>query len=332
MTDLLEPLKDVPKLLFEIPLKPLQGHRFQPTGFPSLGAATYQTPNGTSLLVESPQSMANHLELVCWDETRQVPCSELAGISYVSVNRDGRFLTSSILQAHRLNSGYIRSTKERFHNRLREEMAIEKEHPIDSRAFISTIFKYDVNSLVHGVFLDSIDGRLRVRRTLSAFIEANRVERAVSGGVKTDSVDPSGDPKPDFGMVPFSREEFVSDEILLYVNCDLAQVRGFPLSQEQKDLLVVLQLFKLRKLLVGNLRLRTACELALKDDRKVESMCGFELPEIEALQSKLTTLLGGENGLTGTTTLEFDPETKKRPKKKGAEDDDSLTPEESDEG
>ena len=47
------------RVLFAIPLRPVQGSRFQPTGFPGLGAATYQTPQGTSLLVESAQSMAN---------------------------------------------------------------------------------------------------------------------------------------------------------------------------------------------------------------------------------------------------------------------------------
>ena len=41
------------------PTRPVQGDRFQPTGFPSLGAATYQTKDGVKLLVESAQSMAN---------------------------------------------------------------------------------------------------------------------------------------------------------------------------------------------------------------------------------------------------------------------------------
>ena len=31
------------RLLLTVPLRPVQGDRFQPTGFPSLGAATYQT-------------------------------------------------------------------------------------------------------------------------------------------------------------------------------------------------------------------------------------------------------------------------------------------------
>jgi CRISPR-associated protein Csb1 len=68
----LSSLKDTSRLLIEARLKPLQGTRFQPTGFPNLGAATYKAPdptnpNGVSmLLVESAQSVANRLESVCW--------------------------------------------------------------------------------------------------------------------------------------------------------------------------------------------------------------------------------------------------------------------------
>ncbi len=43
------------RLLFAIELRPVQGDRFQPTGFPSLGAATYQTKDGQKLMVESAQ-------------------------------------------------------------------------------------------------------------------------------------------------------------------------------------------------------------------------------------------------------------------------------------
>lgn len=49
----LSPLDKVSRLLMTVPLKPVQGDRFQPTGFPSLGAAEYQTREGKKLLVES---------------------------------------------------------------------------------------------------------------------------------------------------------------------------------------------------------------------------------------------------------------------------------------
>ena len=63
MTLDLSKLNNTHRLLFEIPLTPLQGKRFPPTGFPGLGAATFQTGDSQCLLVESAQSMANRLEL-----------------------------------------------------------------------------------------------------------------------------------------------------------------------------------------------------------------------------------------------------------------------------
>ena len=77
MTDLLAPVAGAPRMLFRVELRPLQGDRFQPTGFPSLGAATYQTKDGVKLLVESAQSMANRLEATCWDSTSQKPIAPL---------------------------------------------------------------------------------------------------------------------------------------------------------------------------------------------------------------------------------------------------------------
>ena len=64
------PLAGEPRLLLEAELRPVQGSRFQPTGFPNLGPAVYASPdgNGQTVLVESAQSMANRLEAVCWDE------------------------------------------------------------------------------------------------------------------------------------------------------------------------------------------------------------------------------------------------------------------------
>ena len=39
MADLFDKLKDAPRLLMEATLRPLQGQRFQPTGFADLGPA-----------------------------------------------------------------------------------------------------------------------------------------------------------------------------------------------------------------------------------------------------------------------------------------------------
>ena len=47
MTLNLSELDNAQRLLFEIPLKPLQGQRFQPTGFPGLGAGLPNPAPGT---------------------------------------------------------------------------------------------------------------------------------------------------------------------------------------------------------------------------------------------------------------------------------------------
>src|SRR5690606_21915930 len=91
------------RLRFSIPLAPATGSIFQPTGFPDVGPATFTRPVGDGdrtvecLLVESPQSMANHLEGVGWDAAVQSPVAALEGLPWVRVRAkdDGRFLTSS---------------------------------------------------------------------------------------------------------------------------------------------------------------------------------------------------------------------------------------------
>ncbi|MDF1663892.1 MAG: type I-U CRISPR-associated RAMP protein Csb1/Cas7u [Planctomycetota bacterium] len=260
----LSSLNNVHRLLYSIPLRPIQGQRFQPTGFPGLGAATYQAADGLCLLVESTQSMANQLEAVCWDSGENKPISELEGISHVTVTRGGQFFTDTMLESHRLNSPYILEGKNSpFLKKLSEELGAADDGPIDRTKFAQILVKYDINSLIHGVFLAKsalAGGRLRVARALSAFIEAEGVRVAPSGGVKNDHVNPSGDTSKGFGNVPFARDEFTAELITLYVNIDLAMIRGYGLGKDLESLLILLSLFKVRALLKGGLRLRTACD------------------------------------------------------------------------
>jgi CRISPR-associated protein Csb1 len=285
-------LSTLPRLLFSIPLAPLQGSRFQPTGFPSLGAATFQTSEGTSLLVESAQSMANRLEMTIWDEASQDVIETVKGISHVKVMREGKFLTDTILEAHRLNSPYLLvESSKAFFNLLKEELGGLETRPINRRILAETLLKFDIGSLLHGVFLakkELAGGRLRIARAISAFIEADGAKVAASGGVKNDHVNPSGDTKAGFGNVPFARDEFTADTITLYVNIDLAQIRGYGLGKDVEELLIALALFKLRRLLSSNLRLRTACDLkATPTTIEASEPKGFVLPT----ESDLATLV-----------------------------------------
>jgi CRISPR-associated protein Csb1 len=306
------------RVLFTIPLKPLQGERFQPTGFPSLGAATYQTKEGAKLLVESAQSMANRLEMTCWDASTNQPVAALAGISHVTVARKGgAFLTDTMLEAHRLNSPYILENKKdrKLADALKAELGALESGPIDRRLLANTLLKYDIGSLLHGVFLakkELAGGRLRVARLISAFIEASGVRIAASGGVKNDHVNPSGDTKSGFGNVPFARDEFTADRIDLHVNLDLAQIRGYGLGKDAERLLVLLALHRVRKLIDGDLRLRTACDLEPLDRGRVAASRpeGFLLPSLDALEADLKQAIAACKDLMRHEVVTFDEEIK----------------------
>ena len=312
----LSPLAHTSRLLFEVPLHPLQGQRFQPTGFPGLGAATFQTAGGLGLLVESAQSMANRLELASWDESVNDLKPELRGISHVRVLRKGEFLTDTVLEAHRLNSPYLLEGKDKsFFETLKNDLGGLEAGPIDRKKLATTLLKFDVGSLLHGVFLakkDLAGGRLRVARALSAFIEADGVRPAASGGVKNDHVNPSGDTKSGFGNVPFARDEFTAECITLYANLDLGQIRGYGLGEDAERLLILLGLYKLRVLLDGSLRLRTACDLEPATDRiEARRPAAFVLPDEAVLVEALKPAIQACQGLMTVTEVRFDDELKK---------------------
>lgn len=301
----LDALANSPRLLMEADLEPIQGTRFQPTGFPDLGAAEYPAPDGEGrmLLVESAQSMANRLEAVCWDEAAEDWVEPLKGLPYVRVqNPQGETLTTSVLEAHRLNSPYILESKDTtVLQMLKDELAHMEQGRVDIRKLAETLVRVDTNAALHGVFLakkELAGGRLRLPRALSAFIEAEGVQVAPSGGVKVDAVDPKGDTSKGFGNVPYARDEYVADRTTAYFNLDLAQIRAFGLEVAAERLLVTLALFKVRRFLETGLRLRTACDLDCKALR-VTRPDGFEVPSLADLEAELPGLVeaAGKAGL-----------------------------------
>lgn len=313
----LDNLKTENRILFAVKLKPVLGDRFQPTGFPSLGAAEFKTAQGRKLLVESAQSMANRLETTCWDATRNSPTPDLDGVSHVTVTRGGKFLTDSMLEAHRINSPYLLEGKDKtFIDLLKKELGGLDVGPIDRKRLAEVLFKYDVGSLIHGVFLAKSElagGRLRIARALSAFIEASQVDVAASGGVKNDHVNPSGDTKSGFGNVPFARDEYVAGEIVCYINLDLAQIRGYGLDPRATNLLMLLSLYRIRKLLDGDLRLRTACDLEPIDKNNISAIrpSEFSLPSIIDLSNAVKDSIAECKDLMLQTTVKFEDELKK---------------------
>ena len=302
----LSALEGVPRLLIEVPLKPVQGSRFQPTGFPDLGAATFtgmrQEENGKtvgvdSLLVESAQSMANRLESVCWVEAEDRPVAALAGVPYVQSTLPDGAKTNSMLEAHRVNSPFIVNSEE--FQAIKDEIGYVTNQPFNRRKLAAALLKFDPCSLLHGVFLEKIGGVVRLPRVISGFVEADGVRVAAAGGVKVDRVQPGtssestpyGKAKDGYGNVPFHRDEYTAEKITAYFNVDLAQLRGYGLGAEAENLLTALALFKIQKFLAEGLRLRTACDLEPIDGVLVKRPEGFVLPNLDTLEAELPSLV-----------------------------------------
>ena len=329
------------KLLMEIELKPVQGDRFQPTGFPNLGAAIYETPEGKrNILLESPQSMANRFEKVCLKEEGPYISEELKGLSYIlahlNVNlKDKKIFdaeTSSLVEAHRLNSPFIMKNNE-FKKEFSDRTGYQKGKIIDWHKSAEAVFYYDVNSLIHGVFFSNFeDGRIKFPRILSSFIEAKNVNEAESGGVKFNSFDPKGEivvslPKGEkeknvYSNVPYQRTEYSATQITAYFNIDIELIKSYRLSEEASDLLLYLSLYKITKFLETGLRLRTACDLKIDGELQTngvvltEKNSSYYLEKVRELIEKCSN-----NGLFAgspkeiTTNAEYKEEEKSKDKK-----------------
>jgi CRISPR-associated protein Csb1 len=172
-------------------------------------------------------------------------------------------------------------------------------------------------------------GRLRVGRALSAFIEASGVRVVASGGVKNDHVNPSGVTQDGFGNVPFARDEFTAERIDCHVNLDLAQIRGLGLGANAEQLLILLALHRVRRLLDGDLRLRTACDLEPKDRKAIRATrpAGVELPSLDDLEKALPAAIEGCARAMAHTTLSFEGKLEKGkdgPRQEEAEDGDGA--------
>lgn len=267
--------------IHHIALRSEPSPRFQPTGFADLGAALYEQPgpNGKTTrmcLVESTQSMANHLESQGWDELVSQPLAPLDTVPWVRVvSQDGGYLTSSRTEAHRLYSAFLRNStlgSESFLDLLCERFGLKQDRPVDIRQVALATFRLDPLSLVHGAFF--AEGKWphqpRLTRAITAFIEAEDVREAHSGGVKTDDVrrrqQAGGGSSEGYGMVPYHRTEYTAARITLHVALDIGLLHSYGLSDEAADLLETIARWELASLLSQQMRLRTACTLTVDGD------------------------------------------------------------------
>ena len=274
----LSPLDSASRLLVEAQLRvaPGTGGRFQPTGFPDLGPALYRgvrpAANATQqnresetvdmLLVESVQSMANRLEEVCLQgEDYNADCQ---GIPYVRVldgHRNNSFLTSSVREPHRLASPYVLGAKNGntvYRQELKSALQANKQRPVHIWRMVPAIFERDPGCVLHGVFLEEIDGRIRLPRLVSAYIEASSPNQANSGGVYRGEVTAKDN-------IPYPRQEFTSTTIAASFIFHQSTLRGYALDQDKNRFLQAWAFYKIDRFLQQHLRLRTACEFEVGD-------------------------------------------------------------------
>lgn len=283
-------------------LAPVAGlDRFQPAGFPEVGHVIYKAPrkNGAVehvCIVDSAASMANHLESVCMRGAHDYDlAADLNGMPYLRCvtkpeQPDGRALeanhrevvVTSLTEGHRIASSYFLDGKrikkddghseKLFEDELANEFGIvlkggKKAHPPVEKWWqvFSTIFKYDPNALVHGVLFPQ--WQVKISRVLTAHLEAVGAARVDRSGVKFDRLG-----KTTSGQPIFAVDDSTAREIRATFIIDVALLRSFGrtngqqtlgLTDNQKEFLVALALWKIRALLSAPFRFRSGCHLQL---------------------------------------------------------------------
>lgn len=305
------------RTVLEADLTPIAGSLFQPTGFPDLGASEF---GDNQLLVESAQSMANWLESTTWDPATNDQVPELAGLPYVRiVDPSDNFLSASRLEAHRLASAYIMNATigdtggEKW---LEERLGLVKGRPLDYRAVARACFRLDPVSLVHGVFFarKNWPWQPKISRAVTSFIEASGVKPAVSGGVKRDVVineAKGGATAEGYGTVPHHRVEYTAEKITAYFTVDHAQFRSYGLSEPATELLMVLADFEVATLLDRGVRLRTRCDLVVKDITRGDR------PDAAKAAARVTELAAGLGDELGPVTRAVWSESARSAKTRG---------------
>jgi CRISPR-associated protein Csb1 len=274
-------------LTLQAELEPVDGtKRFQPAGFPEIGPVTYNAPGGEEkiCIIDSAASMANHLETVCLAGGESVDLhEELEGLPYVAcMTEDGgkqRLVCTTFTEGHRLASDYFLKAMfgdKSFREVLRQEMQL-KELAKDKKYFFypdtwgeiyKTVFRYDPNSLVHGLLFAREE--IKISRVLTAHHEAHSAQPVRTSGVKFDKLG-----KTSSGQPIFSVDEEVADKIIATFTIDLGLIRSYGrgdcgLPEASKHLLLELALWKVLRLTAHPFRFRSGCHLKRKSEVEIK--------------------------------------------------------------
>jgi len=149
-----------------------------------------------------------------------------------------------------------------------------------------TIFRYDPNALVHGVLFPQ--WQIKIPRVLTAHLEAFGAGRVDRSGVKFDRLG-----KTTSGQPIFAVDDATAREIRATFIIDLAFVRSFGrdngsgvlgLTDKQKEFLVALALWKIKRLLEQPFRFRSGCHLQCENLRQGERNVEINVDIKQAIQ------------------------------------------------
>jgi len=305
------------RLVLQATLVPVTGDLFQPAGFPDIGHVIYDAPrkDGSKekvCIVDSAASMANHLEAVSLASAQTLELHpDIAEMPYLKCVTDApgttggteptRLVVTSLSEGHRLASSYFLDDKGKvvangavsastFGSVLRDSFGMQdlgkKTHPLpgDWWNVFRTIFRYDPNSLVHGILFPAMG--IKLSRVLTAHHEAFGADRVGLSGVKFDKLG-----KTTSGQPIFSVDKETAREIRATFVIDLSLLRSFGrgangLNDNQKAFLLELALWKIGRLLSGPYRFRSGCDLKLAALNRVENGQATDLP-VTALQRNI---------------------------------------------
>lgn len=258
---------------------------FVPAGFVDVGHSTVREARSgkTLVIVDSVQSIANHLEATIVPQPGQV-IAGLEAMPYLRLtitDPHGRTRrTSSLELPHRLASGWFCRAAE-----LRSFQAELAERILDHGIAAATFF-YCPNSLLHGVFYSQLAGLdpniAKTPRLLTAEVVACGAQSVADGGVAKDPVSVNGKefdlesafPKREkdkeissdnpasrvgIGFIPFRHQAFIAEEIELAVYLAEERIERLPLPDPGREVLSLLARLKLARLLAAPLDLRAHC-------------------------------------------------------------------------
>jgi CRISPR-associated protein Csb1 len=150
-----------------------------------------------------------------------------------------------------------------------------------------TIFRYDPNALVHGVLFPQ--WQIKIPRVLTAHLEAFGAGRVDRSGIKFDRLG-----KTTSGQPIFAVDDAIAREIRATFVLDVALVHSFGrkngnsvlgLSDKQKEFLVALALWKIKRMLERPFRFRSGCHLKCVSLKQGEDQVEIQVNIKEAIDA-----------------------------------------------